>query len=237
MHGFARLAFWRKPAAATLDGTAPSAVPEPATARQSKRGEAEASAAADVPERQAGWFARLKQALFRRLPKPEPIKTEADIAQSNSSQPNATTPSSQAESVADADELPVSRVQRVRALLSSKRVWIPGISIMLIAIIATMTGMLLQSGQEKKHLQIELVAAQQKLKRANMVQKATLSPGAAIPAVPEQAGNPVVAAADDQPAESKSKSDIGAGECQISNPENVAENLKNCIDSFNGMAN
>ena len=286
MHGFARLAFWRKPAASTGEELELSASPEPATARHSKRSDAESGAAEDVPVPPAGWFERLKQALIRRpspaqelpadadqavapehpsskrgdpraavdavpelkpsllarlksklrrSPRPEPLEADADTPQSSLRQPKATTASSQAEPAADEEGAHESPIQRVRAVLSNKRVWIPGISVMLIAIIATMTGMLLQSGQEKKQLQIQLVAAQQKLKQANTVKKADLGPGAANPAASKRAGNPVVATASVSPAESQSG--VGAGECQISNPENVAENLKNCIESFNAMAN
>jgi hypothetical protein len=100
---------------------------------------------------------------------------------------------------------------------------------MLIAII-TMMGMLLQSGQKNKQLQIELVATHQKLKQASAAQK----PVSVKPAQPKQAGAPVIASAGDY--SDSSKPGIDGGDCQISNPENVAENLKNCIDSFNAMA-
>jgi hypothetical protein len=286
MHGFARLAFWRKPAASTEEELERSASPEPATAHHSKRSATESGAVEDVPVPQAGWFTRLKQTLIRRpnpvqelpadadqvvapehpsskrsdldatvdavpepkpsllarlknklrrSPKPEPLEADVDTPQSSPRQFKATTASSQAEPAADEEAVHLSLIQRVRAVLSNKRVWIPGISVMLIAVIATMTAMLLQSGQEKKQLQIQLVAAQQKLKQANTAQKATLGPGAANPAAPKQAANPVVATASEHPAESQSVGD--AGECQISNPKNVSEHLKNCIDSFNAMAN
>lgn len=187
-----------------------------------------------VPELKPSLLARLKGKL-RRSTGPIPLEADADTPQSSLRQPKATTASSQAEPAAEEEAVHLSPIQRVRAVLSNKRVWIPGISVMLIAVIATMAAMLLQSGQEKKQLQIQLVAAQQKLKQANTEKKADLGPGATNPATSKRAGNPVVATASVSPAESQSG--VGAGECQISNPENVAENLKNCIDSFNAMAN
>lgn len=199
----------------------------------SKRGDPRATAD-EIPEPKPSLLARLK-GKFRRSPKPEPLVADAKTPQSSLRQAKATTASSQAEPAADEEAVHASRIQRVRAVLSNKRVWIPGISVMLIAIIATMTGMLLQSGQEKKQLQIQLVVAQQKLKQANTAQKASLGPGAANSAAPKRAVNPVVATAGDHPAESQSVGD--ADECQISNPKNVSEHLKNCIDSFNAMAN
>jgi hypothetical protein len=286
VHGFARLAFWRKPAAVTLEEAEPSATPETATARKSKRIEAESSVGAEVPALQTGWFVRLKQVLrwrrhpaqeavadadpavamersspkrsdagataddspmpqpswlarlkgiFRRRPKPEPLEAEDDTSPSRSKPPRTATASSQAEPAADEELVPASLVQRVRAVLSNKWVWIPGISVMLVAIIATMMWMLLQSGQEKKQLQIELVAAQKKLKQASISKQPGVKPAAVNPGAPRPAGNPAVATASG--TSSGPKGDGGAGGCDVSNKENVTQNLKNCIDSFNAMAN
>ncbi|MDP1929558.1 MAG: hypothetical protein Q8K62_13720 [Thiobacillus sp.] len=107
---------------------------------------------------------------------------------------------------------------------------------MLIALIATMMWMLLQSGQEKKQLQIELVAAQKKLKQASAAKPLAVGRDAS-----KQAGNPAVASglsvanAGDTSAGSRPGGD--AGGCDVSNKENVTQNLKNCIDSFNAMSN
>lgn len=129
----------------------------------------------------------------------------------------------------------LSRIQRVRVVLANKWVWVPGVSIMLIALIATMTWMLLQSGQEKKQLQIELVAAQKKLKLANIAKQASVKPAPVYHNASKQAGNPAVASVGDTPAGSTPGGD--AGGCDVSSKENVTRNLKNCIDSFNAMAN
>lgn len=283
MHGFARLAFWRKPAAATLEEPEPLASPEPATARQSKRIEAESSAVADAPELQAGWFARLKQALLRRQPAAQEATTDPDqdvamerpsrkqdaasataddapapkpslLARlksklrrpSRSEQPEADDDSppsssrptrtaivsSQADPDAGEDALQLSRIQRLCAVLANKWVWVPGVSVMLIALIATMMWMLLQSGQEKKQLQIELVAAQKKLKQANIAKQASVKSAAVYHNASKQAGNPAGASVGDTPAPGGN-----AGGCDVSSKENVTQNLKNCIESFNAMAN
>lgn len=118
----------------------------------------------------------------------------------------------------------------MRAVLANKWVWVSGISVMLIALAATLAGMLLQSGQEKKQLQIELVAAQQKLKQAGTAQK----PVGTKPAPIKPAVHPIVASAA-TPSVPPRPAAVG-GECELSNPENAAENLKRCIDSFNAMS-
>jgi hypothetical protein len=279
VHGFARLAFWRKPAAAIPED------PEPAPARQPKRSEAESGATAEVPELQANWFARLKQALrrrnpareagadadpavamersspkpgdadaaaddeavpkpswlarlkrlFHRRPRPAPLEAADDAPPTRSSAPRSATASRQTESAEEVEAAPASLAQRARAVLSNKWVWIPGVSVTLIAIIATMMWMLLQSGQEKKQLQIELVAAQKKLKQANLAKQAGVKPAAVNPGAPKPAGNPAVATAADTPA--GANGGVGAGGCDVSSKENVTQNLKNCINSFNAMAN
>lgn len=222
VHGVSRLAFWRKPAASTPEEAESLATPEPATAPQSRQAEAESSAAEDVPVLQTGWLARLKSK-FRRPP--EHVQPEAD----------EDTPRSRAvESATDEAAAHVSRIQHVRAVLTNKWVWVPGISVMLIAIIATMMWMLVQSGQDKKQLQLELVAAQKKLKQASAAKVVAIKPVVAHPDVHEQAGKPAVVAAGDTPSGSRLGAD--AGGCDVSNKGNVTQNLKNCIDSFNAMA-
>ncbi len=198
-----------------------------------KLGKASATAD-DAPIPKPSWLACLKGA-FRRRPKPETLEAEDDTSPSSSQSPRMATASSQAEPAADEEGVPVSLVQRVRAVLSNKWVWIPGISVMLVAIIATMMWMLLQSGQEKRQLQIELVAAQKKLKQANLAKQASIKPAAVNPKAPRPAGNPAVVSAAGTPTEPNGG--VGAGGCDVSNKENVTQNLKNCIDSFNAMAN
>ncbi|MDP1620373.1 MAG: hypothetical protein Q8M12_05270, partial [bacterium] len=116
MHGFARLPFWRKPAAATLEEPEPVASTEPATARQSKRIEAEARAAADAPVLQAGWFARLKQALRRRQTPAQEATTEPDQAVARE-RPSR----KQVDASAMADDLPAPKPSFLAQLKSKLR--------------------------------------------------------------------------------------------------------------------
>ena len=89
-----------------------------------------------------------------------------------------------------------------------------------------MAWLLLQSGQEKQQLQLELQAANKKLKHAAPPKLAAKAP------TPQPAIQTPSAPADDSP-----KSGANGGECLISDPKNIAENLRNCIDGFNAVAN
>lgn len=101
---------------------------------------------------------------------------------------------------------------------------------MLIALVATLAGLLLQSGQEKAQLQSQLLAAQQKLKQGGVAKK----PLGVKPAPIKPVIHPTVASAASAPSESGVAA--AGGECELSNPENAAENLRRCIDSFNAMS-
>ncbi|HQT71268.1 MAG TPA: hypothetical protein PLE48_12695 [Thiobacillus sp.] len=166
---------------------------------------------------QTGWLVRLKSK-FRRPP--EHIQSEAE---------EDTPRSREVEPAIDEEAVHVSRIQHLRAVLTNKWVWVPGISVMLITIIATMMWMLVQSGHDNKQLQLELGATQKKLKLASAAKAVAIKPVVAPPVVHEQAGEPAVVAAG-------SGSGVDAGSCNVSNKDNVTHNLKNCIDNFNAMA-
>ncbi len=275
VHGFARLAFWRKPAV-PMASAEPDPAQAPAAPRSPRHAEAVAGDAAEPAVAQAGWFARIKgtlQGWFKRAPAqtdtPEPappaarsaskrLEPEAGEAVTTAPKPSvlarlkrlfqrkpvlalaeeeadgprasprptrAAGASNLAEPAAEEDAAPTGRFKRLSAVLARKRVWIPALSVVLLAIIGTMTGLLLQSGQEKQQLQLELQAAQKKLKQA-----APLKLAAKVPA-PEPISQTPSAATGSTP-----QSGANDGECLISNPKNVAENLKNCIDGFNAGA-
>jgi len=215
VHEFGRLAFWRKPTASIPEEPTSPADPEPAPDHQA---EAESSAVAETPVLQTSWLARLKGKL-RRPPKPEEPEADEETPRASELEP----------AVAEADAQ-ASRVPRVRAVLANKWVWGSGIGVMLMALVTTLAGMLLQSGQEKKQLQTELVAAQKKLKQVDATQK----PVGIKPAPLKSAVHPTVAIAAPPPTQ-PGPAAMG-GECELSNPENAAENLKRCIDSFNAMS-
>ena len=203
--------------------------------RPSRKQDAASATADDLPAPKPSLLARLKSTL-RRPSRAEQPEADEDTPPSRSRPTRTATVSSQTDPDADEAAVPLSLVQRVRAVLINKWVWVPGVSVMLIALIATMMWMLLQSGQEKKQLQIELVAAQKKLKQASAAKPVAVSHGA-----PKQAGNPAVASglavatAGDTAAGSGPGAD--AGGCDVSSKANVTQNLKNCIDSFNAMSN
>lgn len=220
---------WLKPNRALPADTDQAA----ATDRPSPKRSAASATADDIPVLKPTWLMRLKSKL-RRPAKIEQAEVVEDTPRSSLKQTKTTVASSQVEPATDEDAAQVSRIQRVRAVLSNKWVWVPGISITLIAIIATMMWMLLQSGQEKKQLQIELVAAQKKLKQASATKPVSVSQVTVKHDAPKQAAH-VATATDGTPAGTQSGD--GAGGCDVSSKANVADNLKNCIESFNATTN
>lgn len=169
MQGAARLAFWRKPA---------SALPADPGSAKSAPAQQDASASVIPPAPKLGWLARVKRAFRRKQPATLPLLVDQII---ESGAPNAgQAESADPEPAADqtqqsapgsapvpadiADAVPVSRMVRVLGLLGNKWVWIPGVSVIVLAIIVTLALMLVQSTQEKDHLQAELAASQKALK-------------------------------------------------------------------------
>jgi hypothetical protein len=214
---------------------APKTLPEPeiiaaVTARPSRKSDDADATLDEAPPLKPSWLARLKGAL-RRQPSVAELESVEDTSTLRPEKTRVTPAPGHDDTDADEDAIPVSGMRRVGVMLLSKRVWIPGVSVVLIAILATMAGMLMHSGQEKRQLQAELLAAQQKLKQANTAKKVALGSVTAHAARPSQA----VASASENSAQSNSGA--GSGDCEISNPQNVAENLKNCINSFNAMTN
>lgn len=208
--GVSRLAFWRKPAAA----------PDPAALAEAPARElADENAieeAASVPKLSV--LERLKTT-FRRQTKPGAL--EADESIPGEGLNRDATAFNEDESGGDEDTAQPGRIRRVLARLSNKWVWIPGASAMLLVLIGTMALMLLQSAQEKEHLQAELLAMQKKLEQTGVAKQV-----AAGTDVPAPADVPTFAAVGSRPG-------IDAGDCQVSDQASVSQNLKNCIDSFN----
>ena len=272
VHGFSRLASWRKPAA-PLPEQPETPAPEASTEVQP---EAEPAAAADTAEPQVGRFERLKRLLnlgrksiaeqplapdqaaldeapareladenaieeaasapklsvlarlkttFRRQAKPEAL--EADESIPGAERNRDATAFSEDESDSDEDTAQSGRIRRALAALSNKWVWVPATSVMLLALIGAMALMLLQSAQEKEHLQAELPATQKKPEQTGIAKEVaadTDAPVSAPAAAPAFVA--VGAVADSRPG-------IDAGDCQVSDKASVTQNLKNCIDSFN----
>ncbi|MHB0917121.1 MAG: hypothetical protein ACYC1G_05070 [Thiobacillus sp.] len=181
-------------------------------------------------------LARLK-ATFRRQTKPEAL--EADESISGAGLNRDATAFSEDESDSDGDAPQPGRIRRVLATLSNKWVWIPATSFMLLALFGAMALMLLQSAQEKQHLQAELLSTQKKLEQTGVAKEVTAETGVPAPApAPAAVAVPVpvpafAAFAAVGSAAAGSRPGITAGDCQVSDQASVTENLKNCIDSFN----
>jgi hypothetical protein len=167
-------------------------------------------------------LARLKTT-FRRQTKPEAL--EADESIPGAELKRDATAFSKDESDSDEDTAPSGRLRRVLATLSNKWVWIPGASAMLLVLIGAMVVMLLQSAQEKEHLQAELLATQKKLEQKGIAKEAAAKENAGT------ADAPAFAAIGSAAADTGIG--IDAGDCQVSDKASVTQNLKNCIDSFN----
>ncbi len=168
-------------------------------------------------------LARLKTT-FRRQTKPEALEADGSIRGAGLNRD--ATAFSEDESDSDEDTAQPGRIRRVLATLSNKWVWIPGASAMLLVLIGAMALMLLQSAQEKEHLQAELLAMQKKLEQTGVAKEVAADTDVPAPA-PAPADVPTFAAVGSAAA------GIDAGDCQVSDKASVTQNLKNCIDSFN----
>jgi hypothetical protein len=179
--------------------------------------QAEANATADdVPTRELSLLARLKNKLRRQAEMPPEAAVDAEP---EAEQRTEAVASGDVDSAGDENSLHLGRVRRVLAMLSSKWVWIPSLSVVLLALMGTMVLMLMQSAQENKHLQEALLATQKKLEQSTAKKAAVKRDDA-----PGKAGDPAVATA---------AYSGGDGDCTVTDKESVIRNLKNCIDSFN----
>lgn len=118
--------------------------------------------------------------------------------------------------------------------LRSKWVWIPALTLLLLGVIGTVAAVLLRSAHETQRLQQELQAAKRKLQQqAAPAAVAVAPPAAPKPAPPpEPKRDPAFDIVGVKPAP-EAESGINAGDCVVSDREEVASNLKRCIDSFN----
>ena len=191
----------------------------------SSQEQAEVTAAAGVvPQPKLSFLGRLKNTL-RRQPNPEQLAVDADTSKPGAETVGKTSAPSNANPGDDAEAVQISLIRRVGAMLSSKWVWIPSVSIVLLAIIVAMLLMLLQSAQEKKQLQTKLIATQKKLEQTSISKQA-----AARKSAPRQANDP---ANETLGSAANTQLDADAGDCVVAGTESVIKNLKNCIDRFN----
>lgn len=217
-----RKLFRRKINLGTEENTEPGQ-PESELPDGRKSDQAGLSVSADVPTEAApeklSLLTRLKN-VFRRKSGPD-AENDAETAASH-----------EAAHAVEGEAVEVGRLQRVRARLSNKWVWIPGLSIILLVPLVTMAWMLVQSTQEKARLQVELQAAQKKLEQPSPTKQSAASQTAKKPtnetlepgenSMPVSAGGGV-----------DSTSAVDAGDCVVTDQASVLKNLKNCIEGFN----
>ena len=244
-----RLAFWRRPAptaeaaelppaplpaplteSAPAGGDAPELIDAaetetPATAPEPPAMPEPAMADGDLEPSPPSFFARL-MARLRRRPAAEVDEAEAD------------TPAYASADEASPDSAPAPRgMQRLRALLTRKIVWIPAASLTLLAIVGTLSVLLWQSGQDKAALQAKLEAAEQELEKTVAVHPpaADLSAADLSPATPASpAAETALAAADTATlAPPSPRRNLSGSDCDINDAASVSLRLKDCIDSFN----
>jgi hypothetical protein len=132
----------------------------------------------------------------------------------------------------DGEVLEVGRFQRVRARLSNKWVWIPGLGVIVLVPFVVMAVMLMQSAQEKERLQMELQATQKKLEQPRPLKQ----PDARHTAR-KQTDDTLELGENSMPVTAGSGADSGsavdAGDCVVTDQASVIKNLKNCIEGFN----
>lgn len=206
---FARLtAKLRRPKAESPDASTPV---EPAAAVEAGSSEADPSLEPAPPS----FLARLTAKLRRR---PEADTQAADDAEVAVTRDEA----------ADEEDASGPRgFRRVLALLSRKIVWIPAASVVLLAVVGTLSALLWQAGQDRTALEAKLKAAEQQLQRT-----ATPQPRAAGSTTPPSGSAEPSLDAVAAPAAGPRPS-LAGGDCDINNAESVSLRLKDCIEAFN----
>ncbi|HEY9098669.1 MAG TPA: hypothetical protein VIN38_07355 [Thiobacillus sp.] len=146
----------------------------------------------------------------------------------------------------DPDETPetsetprVSLKARLLGALTQKWVWIPSVSVAVLAVVGTLSFMLMQSTQATHELQAELASAKKQLKQAPitpqvippvLVAHQNAAPHESEPASP-LAESGAYAESGSYAAAAPGAND--ALDCDISDKASVAQNLKSCIEAFN----
>jgi len=176
------------------------------------------------------WLARLKEK-FRRQPKLEALEESVETDDFPASTRHSATRDENEEAEQEAPK--PGLLKRLLAVLSKKWVWIPSVGMVVLALVGSVTFMLLNAAQEKEKLQAELKKARKQIaQQAAVVKQASVAKqAAALENSPEQAPRPapvmVVA------ANSDTKPGVAAGDCLVTSKESVATSLKGCIESFN----
>ena len=165
------------------------------------------------------------------------------------SQPKATPKAAAVTATSSAEATPVEDdesdkpklVSRLLGILSKKWVWIPSVSVAMLAVMGTLSFMLIQSKQATHELQAELANAKKQLKQVPikpqvipplLVVHQDVAPHGVDPAAAslqavshEEASSQAAAGSSSSP-----NADI---DCDISDKVSVGKNLRNCIEAFN----
>lgn len=261
---FAKLAFWRKPAAdGSADAAPPEAAPEAAPAAETD------DTASDAPAPKPGLWQRVT-ALFRRkreaapetatedTPEAVPTATDDEASEAPTPRPGLlarfkglfrrkaaplegeeeSTEAEAPDTVAEGEEgepAPRGLLHKLR----SKWVWIPALVILLLALIGGVAALFIRSAHETQRLQQELQAAKRKLEQQAKAPApapvVVAAPVAKPPEAPVKKPDPAFDIIGAKPAP-EAESGLNAGDCVVSDREQVAANLKRCIEAFNATA-
>jgi len=223
-----------------------SATPKPAADTKQKRLRDEDVAEPEVePAPKLSFLARLKQK-FHRQPKLEALEDSDEEAPNAISKPSSSAKQRATREEEDTQEPELDEVVKVgffkRLLnqLSRKWVWIPSVSLIVLALIGGVAFMLVQASHEKAKLKLELQKAQKKIEQQAAVVKeaAAVKQAAEVVTAPDQPSTPAIAPPPPMigAANSETKPGVNAGDCLVTSKESVAASLKGCIDSFNAKA-
>ncbi|MEK6662965.1 MAG: hypothetical protein AABY73_03770 [Pseudomonadota bacterium] len=191
----------------------------------------------EVPEPKPGVFARLKQSLsFRRKSE----ETEADANDKTLIIDKAKVRSETVAAEGEEEAPPPSRLKRLLIRLRNKWIWIPAVSLAVVGLVSWVVVIMMHATQDKARLQAELITAKKMLEQKPV---AAVKPPAPpplsiptepVPVKPEKKIDPAFAIVGHVPApQPEEESGMNASDCVVKDKKSVAENLKNCIASFN----
>ncbi|MBT9590204.1 MAG: hypothetical protein IV089_04755 [Thiobacillus sp.] len=191
---------------------------------------------------------------------------QAEANQTDTAQPGTTSVAAVHVSTDAAPEAhPASQnpglVSRLLGILSKKRVWIPGVSVAMLAVMASLSFMLMQSKQATQELQTELASARKQLRQAPiqpevappvLVAHQDVAPHQSEPAdisaeavAREEATPQAVSHPEPAPLPAPAVISVASAsqppaprrniamDCDISDKASVGKNLRNCIEAFN----
>ena len=174
---------------------------------------------------------------------------QAQAPQANAPQPAAppkaaavTAPPSAEATLEEGDEPHKPKlVSRLLGTLTKKWVWIPSVSVAMLAVMGTLSFMLMQSKQATHELQAELANAKKQLKQVPVKPQVVPPLLVAHKDVTPHGVNAAAASPNDAPydeASPQAAADSSPSlnmdmDCDISDKASVAKNLRNCIEAFN----